>query len=511
MKTKPTVVTLLLLLALVLTLSANNVAIEAHAQAVIIDLQDFCDDYAPVTLVDEESYTTSSCTTITDFAGNSYYYSTVSPQGYIIMHAATQKVVEAAFDDADPFAGIDVNDPKFYAGPGYYFQKVTKDGVQVYLSSTGEEYALDDEILVAMSTELNAQMSTTPEVDTSQPNSAKTFTDAEGYTYINDYRYFTLLMESQNATLLPGDQGKACGFNALAIVLGYLNSYRSSSIVPSQYIRTISFDYHPNQNLSYNNISLEDVTYLPIMNNDGSLGSGNNIVNKLRRYVYDDGEQVFGGYPVAAAGLRYTMDCFIDEFHPGEEDNFVQYNNLDIKWCINQGYPTIASILNWHYDSDGNEKIGGHNLIVYAYKNDMYKTLEPVYGTFSFISYRILTTAYAVDYVGEHQHAEHLWVKNNQCKVSYCPCGYKTCDHASGLFNSNHGCISCGVVYHPWVYTGVYTASIHQLQCNHCGIITTEDHMLKPGPLGSLYCSCGYDTGDFGEITLGNPNQDDGI
>ena len=34
-------------------------------------------------------------------------------------------------------------------------------------------------------------------------------------------------------------------------------------------------------------------------------------------------------------------------------------------------------------------------------------------------------------------------------------------------------------------------------------------HNLKMQSSGSVYCSCGYDSRDSGEIALGNPNHDE--
>jgi len=303
MKTKPTVVTLLLLLALVLTLSANNIAIEAHAQTTIGLLQDFCDDYAPVTLVDEEEYEASDFTTITDFAGNSYYYSTVSPQGYIIMHATTQKVVEASFDGVDPFEQISTTGDRFYAGPGQYFRKVVnEDGDLVYRSYIGQEYVLDDETLVSISQTLHTQLTTTAEVEenTASPASAtnssgNTVTLSDGFTYVKDYLFFEKLIEMceiyynycqvspdpdgvPGEYIVPDNLHGNCSFNALAILLNYHDVYHNPNILDDMYTTNIIDIAYTDLNCHYDDINFGDIVNLPIVTKE--------LSTLLTQYIY---------------------------------------------------------------------------------------------------------------------------------------------------------------------------------------------------------------------------------
>ena len=255
---------------------------------------------------------------------------------------------------------------------------------------------------------------------------------------------------------------------------------------------------------------MEDVEYLPIMSNE--------FLSDVVCYVYPNYPHEPSGFYAWSGQLKSAMDCYIEEQIPNLSNKLVQYcgtifeNNT--KLDIDNGRPSILSM--WQYtikDSGGNiiERRSDHCLIAYGYKGDMYKVTDPNRGNAMYISTGLIFTNYSIGYTGVHMHSSTLRFKNYDCWGMCCPCGYKVYNH-SGTVDSNHKCTSCGtVVDHKWEYVHVGSSSFHKLECKYCNATITEDHILVSGPLNSVYCICGYDSSEFGEITLGDPNHDEDL
>ena len=145
----------------------------------------------------------------------------------------------------------------------------------------------------------------------------------------------------------------------------------------------------------------------------------------------------------------------------------------------------------------------GHNVIVYGYKNGVYKIYDVNGMSNKAVSSFLLGDYLTFRYIGEHNHLSELRFKNKGCVGSWCPCGqYTVCEH--NVVNDDCSCASCGIYLHDFHINLLhFTSTYHYKVCSKCNYSVAEEHIMRPKPSG-LYCEiCGYDTTSSGEITLG--------
>lgn len=508
---KHKILLLLSLILILLTATTGTLSAWASINLPNVVAMEFFSDYAE----EVEGHSIYSSETITDFAGNVYKLCVISPKGYLVMCSVPFSVTDTGYvfveldeENNNPynyFTERNITGDKKYVGPGEY-----------YIQSGNVIYGTDGSNFQASSERHNVLINASNQMKSSLTAQGSSVT-LGNRTYINNYQYFhklkTIWQDGDYHT--PINMKKTCGFNALAILLGYYRVAFDKTILPDDFMQPIGDEIVTNQNLSFDSIGLNSIDTMPTVNDS--------LLVKLVRYCYPlyqhgygtptEGQHwLFGGYPAGSITLKNTLDAFFAEYHTQEYKALYSYTpyvlgySSVIKGEINAGRPVILSMLYLNetdVDTGETEEIWGHNVIAYGYKGSTYIVFDVNTGGNKIINCGLIGASLTFRYNGTHTHSTDMRFENKGCYGTFCPCGqYTVCEH--NVVNDDCSCVSCGIYLHDFHINLLhFTSTYHYKVCSKCNYSAAEEHIMRPKPSG-LYCEiCGYDTTSSGEITLG--------
>lgn len=456
------------------------------------------------------SYVITARHDMTDFAGNEYIlfqYMANPISGYVVMFVNPDKPEDDCYDfvelvegEMSPFVYFNTNNitgDKKYAGPGNYF---IQSGNIIY-PLTGNTFTIDDPIY-NMYYQISLNLGNSLRLEEEPMNE-------DGYTYIDDYQYF-MNLKNHNGYVIPHNNEGTCGFNALAILLGYYNIYEDPNLLSanSGFMEAVKDTVLTMQDFDLNTISIDNIRPIPTVSD--------HLVTTLTEYIYPQYQQktgkIFGGYPSDGFMLANVLDQFFDDYlTPQEREKYEfsgsLYTSYFVKNEIDNNRPVILSMLVYYmynYDANGNllseQLCFGHNVIAYGYKNNVFRVFDVNSNGYKSISKYLLGDCMVLQYNGTHTHTDYMRFYNRGSYGTFCPCGAHTvCNHDSIDPGNNCLCSSCGMHAHNYTFNTVgITSSYHQCVCTNCSHSYIEQHTFR-AMNGINYCIyCGYVTDEPG-------------
>ena len=246
--------------------SSTNIQIEQTTSEIVqSEIQRTTDS---ISLLENVSLEVSEIKEAHDFAGNLYYVTEFSPDGYMITQADTQQIIEYCLDAASPYYGIDSE--IYYIGPTYYYyedngvykhtfydETISEDNALKLVDISNSVYSeisdlsTDSDVLEATSAEVSPA-STTTYTDTYAPNSK---TLLENLKTTKEIGYYC-----------PPDSKGICGYIASGLMLLWADK-------------------------NYNNNLINDFIFL---NRTGKSFTGTNFTRLLRSYGTKDSSNAEG-------------------------------------------------------------------------------------------------------------------------------------------------------------------------------------------------------------------------
>ncbi len=318
--------------------------------------------------------------------------------------------------------------------------------------------------------------------------------DSNGFTVIRDHEYFCNL-----DTFADNFEG-TCGFVALGMILGYLDTYHNPYTIP--HMQAWGRDDNNNYTLEYlleksnsQSISPDDKSSTHITD-WGSLPGSNqslhDILLSYGHYWWHTSEST----PTDGLDIEATFLDYKNDYIPEEYDDYFEaisgkyfFTHAKPKELIDEGNPTIIVMTAYEYDDHGTIESeglsGAHVVVAYGYKDDKFLThfgwrpfdsrpgnyfVEIVVNSATIHSYC------AIKYTGPHFHSDNLPWNYDGCSGFYCPCGHFECDHA------NHSISQKSELFHT-------------IECEFCGPFDQEHTFSKHTVNGveSIVCDiCGY-------------------
>ncbi len=372
----------------------------------------------------EDEYYVYSYETIYGFSSNTFTLYTLEPTGYFIVDDATGEMTEGSFDAPNPFEAYNGRGKMFYLGPLNYFvqrgnqyydiinQRHIRYSMKMEQASRQLSARLTEHSISKNSMETEYQMMGSGG-DGSNDGST---TDTAGFTVINHHEYF------RNLTAFPSNNNGTCGFVALAILLGYLDTFHNRNTVP-----TINIDVDGVSDKLY---VQGETPYLPDSNNRITLdkwskmpGTNQHLHDLLFNYGHYlhysgwDPFNWFSGYGADAYHLAATFRDYRDQYilQSNRQDYQLVYGRFfnthaNTKSLIDEGIPTI--IVMSSYSASGVSQSKWHDVVAYGYKDDKYLAhfgWSPGNDTYTqiIINSATIQSYFAIRYTGPYRSARN--------------------------------------------------------------------------------------------------------
>ena len=373
-------------------------------------------------------FTVGSVETIRGFSNNYFTLYTLNPKGYIIVDNVTGEMIEGSFEALNPY-NIGLTGEKYYLGPLNYFIQ-QEDKYYTIMEQKFINYSRDMKLA---SQQLSIQLKEYSVMKDDMDYEFETYssggdgstdgstTDSLGFTVISEHEYFRKL------TNFPDNSEGTCGFGALSILLGYLDTFHNVNTIPDI-------------NVTVNSISDKllikgETAYMPDLNNRITVdkwsvvpGTNNHLHDLLFNYghylYYDfwDPFDWFSGYGADAYHLAATFRDYRDDWIliSNRQDYELKYGRFfntqsNSKSLIDEGIPTILVMSS--YDATGVNQTKWHDVVAYGYKDNMFIAhfgWSP--GTISrseiIINSATIQSYFAVRYTGPYRSARNTKITN---------------------------------------------------------------------------------------------------
>jgi len=371
-----------------------------------------------------DDYYVNSVETIFGFSNNTFTLYTLKPIGYFIVDDTSGEMTEGSFETLNPYGNSHNDGRRFYLGPLNYFvqqgdryysvteQKLFNYSVEMETASRQLSTQLVEHSIMKESLNYEYQ----PRGSGGNGSTEGSTTDSAGFTVINEHEYFRKL------TTFPNNNIGTCGFVALAILLGYLDTFHNVNTIP-------------NINIIVNGTSdklmvLGETPYLPDANNRITLdkwtkmpGTNNHLHDLLFNYGHYlhysgwDPADWFSGYGVDAYHLAATFRDYRDAYilASNRSDYQLAYGRFfnthsNTKSLIDEGIPTI--IVMSSYSAEGVSQTKWHDVVAYGYKDDKYLAhfgWSPGDNTFTeiIINSATIQSYFAIRYTGSYRSAKN--------------------------------------------------------------------------------------------------------
>lgn len=303
--------------------------------------------------MNKEDYQIKNYETLHDFNDNVYYLYNFKPCGYAIFEGQSMSFIEGSFTTNSIYNNY--NEEKFYLGPQNYFIKKNQSYYHltnncIYERSSLQPLSNEFHLLItSKNSNNNKQAYFDLKDDYIQKNNT---------IYIKNYQYFKNLYD------FPNNVEGSCGFVALSMILGYLDTFYDDNILADH------FTYQSNPKYS------------------------RGTVDELQYFLMDYGDYVSIPFTqiAKAATARNLYNTFFKyrvDYIPAasRKNSFVVYHEgplignsipLDeIKFFINKGKPVILIMRSYTYQETENGsdiKNSWHDVIAYGYSNDKFIT-----------------------------------------------------------------------------------------------------------------------------------------
>ena len=290
--------------------------------------------------------------TLTDFAGNEFLLYEIDSEAYAIYSIGeTQRFIEGSDRGYSPIHSY-LSEEIYYLGPFTYLLRDDDELVDVL---DGTVYAYSDMVGAAYDYEqvVDRYMENVSEEPAISPMS---YHDS-GYTYVDNAQYF------ENIVNYPANTNNSCGLTALAILLGYYDTYVNDGFVADQYIvkdttkTTNSFQDIPNVEIAPGvNNAFGDLLFDEYMHYNEFIAS----------WVETLGYGI--SYPMANFELRDTMKDYLE--NETTLANSVEHlqgsiiqTHANPRSYIYQDMPTILVLSEYNYKTGK----GWHTVVAYGY------------------------------------------------------------------------------------------------------------------------------------------------
>lgn len=322
-----------------------------------------------------EQYKLKNIETLKDLNNNSYLLYNLKPTGYAIFEAKSKNFIEGSFQANSLYPNC--SEDKLYFGPyNYYLQK--NNGYYNLLTNTYDDIFS----LQITSLSFNETLEHSKQVSLALKDDNVTI---DGWTYIKNYQYF------QNLSDFPDNIEGSCGFVALSMLLGYLDTFYDDDFLDDDYIIKSSLEYSRGTKDSLQYLLMDYEHYISIPFTEVTRAA-------TARYIYE----TFKDYqkdniPISAlknSYILYNEGPLIGKTIPIDE----------IKGLINKGKPIIIVMRDYAYQETENGIImdgAWHDVIVYGYKGDKLIThfgWKVTGGTQFILSSAIIQSYISIDY-----------------------------------------------------------------------------------------------------------------
>ncbi|MBQ7275765.1 MAG: hypothetical protein IJS58_00820 [Bacilli bacterium] len=503
-----------IILFLMLALSNSNY-VKAKKYLIVSDkMQAFVHEYYG------KEYEIKECKTINDLLGNDYFVCDLNPSGYMLWDGKSDLFIEGSIDGNNPFCLIDTKNAR-YLGYGNYFNLIDDKCIDILNCNIYDINHLNDENI-----EFRKKIEERVTIQSMQQRNSKagdnSYVDEDGFVLINDDLYF------KNLWFYPNNNENSCGYVALSILLGYLDTYKSDDTLPDSMLIN-GIDCQIMYKMSINN------TYLPVNANLNTSywPYSPTTSDSLKLLLMNYGYSIFNSYPSSANNIIDVFESFADDYIYDNTNYICDYQSTPgvgnfIKDKVDSGIPVITCMLYFEYNNNHYSFV--HDVVVFGYKNDIFMAHSGWNNGYHIILLNniLFDDAMTIEYLGNHSHSSNYQWEKGECTGTFCPCGYYVCHHESQTYyeitgndfnhnrvcnacnlsvfthhnyileNNSYRCINCSHIVnycpHDYVYNGIYNLNIHKLECNFCGNIYNESHIYR-AVLGGYECVvCGYFT-----------------
>ena len=289
---------------------------------------------------------------IKDFDNNSYLLYNFQPQGYAIFKANNLTFIEGSFASNSLYHAF--SEPKYYIGPFNYYIKKDNN----YYNLIDQKYYQESDLQLSsknFNELINQKSNSFNNLSLDLPeNNLK----VGNWTYIENYEYFQKLYD------FPDNVDGSCGFVALAMILGYLDTFYDDRIVSDEYLKQSSSEYSRGTKDELQYLLMEYGHYINIPFTDVTRAA-------TARHMYDTFSQYRKDYiPVSAwknSFVLYHEAPLLGKSIPTDE----------IKFLIDKGKPVMLIMRTYTYQKteDGsNINNTWHDIIAYGYNGDKFMT-----------------------------------------------------------------------------------------------------------------------------------------
>lgn len=304
--------------------------------------------------MNRETYQIKNYEVLKDFDDNLYYLYNFKPQGYAIFASNKMELVEGTFNINSIYENY--QEEKFYLGPNNYYikQNDTYYDLLTHNTCTKETLQKPSRAFYQLITTKNSNEDIAYDFGLKDD-----YVMSNNITYIKNYQYFKNLYD------FPDNIEGSCGFVALAMILGYLDTYYDDNILDDQYIA---------QSRPYYSRGTKDELQYLLMNYNHYIKIPLTEIARAAtaRNLYD----TFNDYRQDYIPISSRKNSFV-LYHEGP---LLVGNSLalkEIKYFINKGKPVILIMRSYTYQEtfDGlNYKNSWHDVIAYGYSNDKFIT-----------------------------------------------------------------------------------------------------------------------------------------
>ncbi len=370
----------------------------------------------------QRNYNIETIETISDFDDNFYTLCSLSPKGYIIVDNEMEEMIEGSFETPNPYNNSGYSGEKYYIGPMNYLIQQNER----YYSVFDEKIVNYSEGMKISSQQLHYQITENLAGKEDSSNEVEIYNlggdgstdgstvDSSGFTVVNEHEYF------RDLDTFPVNIDGTCGFVALSILLGYIDTFENVNTIP-------------NMDITFNGVTDEllvkgETSYLPDADNRITLdkwtkmpGTNNHLHNILfsyGHYLYYDGLDPFewfdgygaDAYHLAATFRDYRDDWILVSNRPDYELVYGRFFNThtNTKTLIDEGIPTI--IVMSSYSATNVDQTKWHDVVAYGYKDDTFLAhfgWGPGYATYSeiIINSATIESYFAIRYTGTYRRA----------------------------------------------------------------------------------------------------------
>lgn len=395
----------------------------------------------------EEGYRVEDKEIISDFANNTYTLFNLNPKGYLIVNDESSVLVEGSFTVDSPYENYDSD--KYYLGPLNYIVK-NNDGYYSIYDGENFEYSNDletssiklnnniknvyDNELSRLNYNLNNGFSITESLNSGDipPNPNGSIIDTSGWTKIDYHHYFSHL------NYFPDNTDGTCGFVALSIILGYLDTFYHDDTIPNNRVYKDGRYYYLTQKSVYTGEpNTSNIPHNLWSRSPGTKDDMQYLLLKYKHYFLRNSN----GYAVTGNNLKATFKDYSEEFiAANSRQNYYPIvgtffnTHKKPREMIDNGIPTILVMTK--YDSSI-KKGTFHDVVAYGYKDDLFlahfgwdprnpntdnddeSNITPAANVI--INSATIESYFGIGYSGGHKHSQNVKIFGTDNTI--CGCG----------------------------------------------------------------------------------------